>query len=306
MNLVKEIVGKLVSTSLLFLSFTGTLNAIVMRHDVDRNEYLLDQIKYQSAVYGDICSATLIAPRWVLTASHCFANSLGNNINSFGNVQADNISVPVRKVHIHPASTIPAQGETIHDFALLELTEPLYELEPVRPYEKRDELGKVMKLAGYGYTGTGETGGVENCFPCSLRGADNRVIEVNDYHLRFKFESPEDSDVLLLEGVGGPGDSGGPVYIETSEGLFIAGVSSFGGNHYGDVDNYTRVSSHLDWMLEVMGDEYPGNYSGPLYSESSHNDVIPSYQETSGGAFNLLLRLFGCMVFLLRKSRNKR
>ena len=292
----------------LVLTQSHQADAIVMRHDVDKNEYLLDTVKYQSAIYGDICSATLIAPRWVLTASHCFAQSLGHNLSSFGRAQSGDLSAKVKKVHIHPQSTIPAQGETIHDFALLELEEPFYGIEPVPPYEKSDELGQTMKLAGYGYTGTGQTGGNVACFPCDLRGADNVVFEANEYHLRFKFEAPGESGVLPLEGVGGPGDSGGPVYVETAEGMFVAGVSSFGGNHYGDVDNYTRVSKHLDWMYEVMGDEYPGEYRGPLYSENTHQDVMPQYAETSGSGGALGWPLVGLFTLLLfrRKGRKQK
>lgn len=295
-----KLVRPILSTLLLSLSLST--QAIVMRHDVDRNEYLLDKVTYQSAIYGDICSATLIAPRWVLTASHCFASSLGNHRGSFGKAQSGELSAEVLHVHIHPNSTIPAQGETIHDFALLELVEPFYGIEPVPPYEGNDELGKVMKLAGYGYTGTGETSGNEACFPCELRGADNLAFEVNEHHIRFKFEAPWETGVLPLEGVGGPGDSGGPVYIETESGLYVAGVSSFGGNYYGDVDNYTRVSKQLDWMKEVMGDEYPGNYSGPLYSETHHSGEVPVYPETSGGgSFGLVFLLFSSLVTFLRR-----
>ncbi|NQZ05940.1 MAG: hypothetical protein HRT35_02155 [Algicola sp.] len=65
----------------------------------------------------------------------------------------------------------------------------------------------------------------------------------------------------VYEGVGAGGDSGGLAYIETDAGRFVAGVSSFGSRHYKEFDNYTRVSTSLDWLAEVMSTDYPGSYS---------------------------------------------
>ena len=61
---------------------------------------------------------------------------------------------------------------------------------------------------------------------------------------------------LDLEGVSGPGDSGGPAFIEKDGILYVAGVIStqtFKGigereGLYGILDYYTRVSSYLDWI----------------------------------------------------------
>lgn len=61
----------------LFLAQSSTVSAIVMRHDVDRELYLLDTYNYQSAIYADVCSVTLITPRWALTAGHCVDSKLG-------------------------------------------------------------------------------------------------------------------------------------------------------------------------------------------------------------------------------------
>ena len=288
----------------LLITFPIISQSIVMRHDVDPNDYLLDPGDYQSAIYlQEGCSATLIAPRWVLTASHCYFSDSLDPIDR-GPLVVLGEPINVLKVHIHPGSFVH-QGIAKHDFALLELEEPVYTITPTPPYEGNDELNQLMKLVGYGYTGNGREGIKSRCFPCDLRGADNYVAEANMYHLRFKFNGPEDPDSLLLEGVGGPGDSGGPVYIETEDGRFIAGVSSFGGFYYGDHDQYTRVSQELDWMSEVMGEEYPGDYSGPLYSETTHPDPDIHYDDyndggssSGGGSLNLLVL---CLVALSRR-----
>jgi hypothetical protein len=262
----------------LFLAQSTTVSAIVMRHDVDRELYLLDTYNYQSAIYADVCSVTLITPRWALTAGHCVDPKLGLSAAIFGKLTILDQRITIKAIYSHPA-----YSTGIHDIALVELLEPIYTIEPTPPYEGSDELGETLKLAGYGGLGNAVDGLDRYDGRSLLHGADNVTSVANDYHLGFKFDNPADGTSLPLEGVGGPGDSGGPAYIETSAGRFVAGVSSFGDQYYGGSDYYTRVSQELNWIKEVMKEEYPGNYTGPLYSEVKHNDKVPDYAGVGGG-----------------------
>ncbi len=277
--------------------YSITAHAIVMRHDVDPDEYLLNDFVYQSVVPVNGCTATLIATRWILTAAHCV-----NAASALGPLRTMAEDVEVVAEHIHPGFV--SASTLIHDVALLELSTPVSSVIPTPPYEGMDELGQVMKLAGFGDVGDAARGIYEICSPCDLRGADNRVTVANDYHLRFRFDDPRNGESLPLEGVGGPGDSGGPAFIENSAGRFVAGVSSFGSKSYGDFDQYIRVSQELDWLLEVMGNEYPGYYSGPLYSETEHNDQVPNYGGGGGGSFApaFLLLALGWVLYRRKDS----
>jgi len=272
-----------------------------MRHDVDPAEYLLNKFEYQSTISINGCTATVIAPRWIMTAAHCVDPSRTSGYQRFDTLTVGTEVVEIDSVHVHPAFDFDNIGT--HDIALLELLDRVNGIIPTPPYEGKDERGQIMKLAGYGDIGDAVLGIYERCNPCDLRGADNKVTEANDYHLRFRFDDPQDGNSLPLEGVGAAGDSGGPALVDTNAGRFVAGVSSFGSGSYNDFDQYTRVSNELDWLSEVMGNDYPGFYSSPLYSETQHNDRTPGYAG-GGGVFDpefLLLALW--VGFNRRKAR---
>lgn len=58
-----------------------------------------------------------------------------------------------------------------------------------------------------------------------------------------------------LEGISGPGDSGGPALIETADGLRVAGLSVASSGRpkgrYGALEFYSRVSPQVTWIREI-------------------------------------------------------
>ena len=288
---------QIITVSVLFflvLIQSNNVRAIIMRHDVDPSEYLLDTLDYQSTIVILGCTATLIAPRWILTAAHCIYPNNAEGSRAGDQIILMDQSITINTIHSHPKHT--QEGTPKHDIALIELSEPSFSILPTPLYEQNNELGKEMKLTGYGVVGDGVRDIYDRCFPCDLRGADNEVEEANDYQLRFRFDSPADGNSLPLEGVGAGGDSGGPAFIETDTGRYVAGVSSFGSRQYNEFDNYTRVSKELNWLAEVMAADYQGSYSGPLYSEQSQEQT----NRNSGGSFGFII-LIG--LFVLRTYR---
>ena len=282
--------------SYLLLSFcliSMQASSVVMRHDVDPQEYLLDAIDYQSTFHIDGCTAALIESRWVLTAAHC----TGSRYHKGHLVTIGDEQIPVESVHNHPEFS--EEQNDYHDIALIRLQEPVFGTIPTPLYEGDDELEQLVKLTGFGNTGNGNTGVNEHCFPCQLRGADNRIVEANDFYLRIQFDDPSSIDSLPLEGVSGSGDSGAPLYIETSSGRFVAGVSSFGGNRYGDSDHFTRVSKELGWLTEVMGDDYSGNYAGLTYSEQQKLEDANN-ENTGGGSQGYMILLLLTTMSMIR------
>ncbi|HUP19471.1 MAG TPA: trypsin-like serine protease [Gemmatimonadota bacterium] len=191
---------------------------------------------------------TLIAPRWVLTAAHVAAEvSPGHPVTVGG---ADHV---IDSIVLHPD-----WNDGPHDLALVRLATPVEDVRPARLYRESDELDRVVVMVGWGDFGTGVTGPEGN--DLRVRGATNRVDEASDLWLKLRFDPPDHPRTTELEGVSGPGDSGGPAYLEGAAEETLMGVGSgsstrgaAGPGQYGVVEYYVRVSRYLDWIEGITG-----------------------------------------------------
>ncbi|MEZ5995820.1 MAG: trypsin-like serine protease [Hyphomonadaceae bacterium] len=259
----------------------GSAEAIIMRHDVDERGYLQlgeahRQILVQLGLYAEEDHSpmlysgmgTLIAPDWVVTAAHATEYMLQTPPPEGGvrHVFIKGRGYEVAEIIPHPAY----DGATYaNDIALIHLARAVRDPHPACVYEAGDESGKVVTLVGTGYQGNGRDGPGEHP-DGALRGATVRVDTADGATLTWRFRAPGERGVTPLEGISGPGDSGGPALIETPAGYCIAGVSSAqrievqvgaaegahpqGEGHYGVTEVYTRVSQFAPWIRQVMAE----------------------------------------------------
>jgi len=221
--------------------------AIVVRHDVDDAEFLQPDGAYP-AVFdvfekrGGV--ATLIAPNWAITAGH-----VGQDIKPGHETMIAGQSYSVRQVVLHPK-----WATANREMALIQLDRPVQNVEPIPLYDTSDEQGKIVTFVGRGDSGTGLTGPITADH--KLRAATNRVERVEGDMLVFRFDAPGDENTTPLEGVSGPGDSGGPALIERSGIQTLAGLSVASSGRppgtYGNLEFYSRVSLDIDWIQETI------------------------------------------------------
>lgn len=253
--------------------------AIIMRHDVEdaryrafgeRHREVLVQLGLRASddgapmLYNGM--GTLVAPNWVVTAAHA-AEVIKNNPPPNGAshfVFLKSRGYAVAEVILHPDYNPETAA---NDIALIRLARDVRDPHPACLYEGSDEVGRVLELAGSGIQGTGVTGPAENP-DGALRGSTVRVSGEEGSAIIWRFNAPGDPGVTDLEGISGPGDSGGPALIETPAGFCIAGVSSSqriqvqpdqppenqasGEGRYGVVEVYARVSHFLPWIRATM------------------------------------------------------
>jgi hypothetical protein len=232
---------------ILILVFLLAPLAIVRRADVSDSQYLqLGQRFPQVVAIGRAGDATLIAEQWLITAAH-----VARTIDHPGAmITVGSRSYLVDKVAIHPSW----RDLGPHDVALLHVSDPVTNLEPIGLYRGWSESSVIATIVGHGANGSGDSH--ERVDDGLRRAATSRIDSADASWIYFSFDAPPNG--TLLEGAPGAGDSGGPAVLVVKGEFKVAGISSAGYDgrngpgSYGAVDVFTRVSTHLAWIDSVM------------------------------------------------------
>ncbi len=223
--------------------------AVALRHDKDIAE--AERIGVPFDAVGRVVpdgGCTLIAPTWVITAAHVAAS-----LPTGAYVQFGERKFLVKRSIIHPDGIAPRGQPPEVDLALLELAEPVPGIKPVELYRAHKEAGQTLYIVGYGDFGDPHSGFRHT--DGKRRAVTNVVADVGPRRIFMVFNKPPKG--TDFEGVGGPGDSGGPALLQRVGSVFLVGVSSASMNgrpgQYGVTDVYTRVSSYVDWIDQAIG-----------------------------------------------------
>lgn len=241
-----------------------TVEGIIIRHDRGDSRYVVNEEEYPQVFslhrrFGNrVCVATLIHPRWAITAAHCIDETpIGTTLARQEAYTVDVAGQPRRVVDMarHPDYKNAHLKNSV-DLALLKFGQEVADVTPVPLYREREEQGREVVFLGWGYSGVGTVGLSFN--DGRLRRAYNRVMEAGQW-LVFRFDDPRESEdhSLPLEGVPGLGDSGGPALLERDNGMVLAGVAlgemvnsdpEAAQGKYGAIEFYERISSHIEWI----------------------------------------------------------
>jgi hypothetical protein len=272
------------------LIYTSTLLAISRRHDVSDQEYLQLANSYPSVgrfINGfSNGSGVLIAPQWVLTASH---NLMFQTARLEFEIAGERYGIDWSKRHFAPLPHPYAASFNL-DIALAHLDRPINKVSPAQLYVGNHELGMVVTIVGCGMPGDGLQGVPIVGSQWHKRAGQNVIDAIGKFDGRgvtvdasgtlifFDFDSPAgvtkthnwfggSDKPLALEGMTTSGDSGGGVFAETPAGAKLIGINSgvfpgvsAGPSHkYGIISRNVRVSSFVGWIHQTIQEYESGN-----------------------------------------------
>lgn len=245
---------------LILLVITYSTNAIIIRHDTSDSDYKELAKRDNSTVtfYGiykgeEIVAGTgsIIADKWIVTAAH-----VANYLTKGGKVQFKDGFYKIDKIIKHPGWK---DQQFPNDIALVKLASAIENATIAKLNDLPNEAGKIATFVGRGDHGNGVTGvvGADK----KLRAANNLVTVAEEQWLQFVFD--RDEKALPLEGISGPGDSGGPAYMISSHSVCIIGVSSWQNaestgwqeGKYGVIEHYSRISHFRNWIEQTLLDD---------------------------------------------------
>ncbi|XP_068601317.1 ST14 transmembrane serine protease matriptase a [Brachionichthys hirsutus] len=238
---------------------------IVGGQDAEKGEFPW-QVSLHVKSFGHVCGASIISPRWLVTAAHCVQDDdttrfsqpetweayLGLHIQR--STESSVVKKNLKQIIPHPNYNSYTFD---NDIALMELESPVILSDYIRPIclpssKQNFPVGSTVWVTGWGATREGGFAATK------LQKAHVRII---NYVVCDKLMGGQLTTRMLCAGVlsGGvdacQGDSGGPLSSPEGGRMFLAGVVSWGDGcaRRNKPGIYTTVSQFRGWIKQNTG-----------------------------------------------------